>query len=71
MSIIIALFNQSGGVGKTTLTMNLGYHLAQKKHRVLLVDLDPQASLTTFMGQDPEELQQTIYLNKFLVLVEM
>ena len=61
MSRIIALFNQSGGVGKTTLTMNLGYHLAQKKHRVLLVDLDPQASLTTFMGQDPEELQQTIY----------
>ena len=61
MSKIIALFNQSGGVGKTTLTMNLGFHLAQKKHRVLLVDLDPQASLTTFMGVDPEELEQTIY----------
>ena len=61
MSQIIALFNQSGGVGKTTLTMNLGFHLAKKKHRVLLVDLDPQASLTTFMGIDPEELEQTIY----------
>lgn len=61
MTKIIALFNQSGGVGKTTLTMNLGYHLAEKKHRVLLVDLDPQASLTTFMGVDPEELEQTIY----------
>jgi chromosome partitioning protein len=43
--IIIALFNQSGGVAKTTLTQNLGYHLAQKKkQRVLLVDMDPQAS---------------------------
>jgi chromosome partitioning protein len=61
MAKIIALFNQSGGVGKTTLTMNLGYHLGQKKHRVLLVDMDPQASLTTFMGVEPEELEETIY----------
>jgi chromosome partitioning protein len=61
MTKIIALFNQSGGVGKTTLTMNLGYHLGQKKNRVLLVDIDPQASLTTFMGIDPEELEPTIY----------
>ena len=61
MTKIIALFNQSGGVGKTTLTMNLGYHLGQNKHRVLLVDIDPQASLTAFMGIDSEELEQTIY----------
>ena len=61
MTKIIALFNQSGGVGKTTLTMNLGYHLGQKKNRVLLVDIDPQASLTTFMGINPEELERTIY----------
>ncbi|MCC0179196.1 ParA family protein [Waterburya agarophytonicola K14] len=61
MTKTIALFNQSGGVGKTTLTMNLGYHLGQRKHRVLLVDIDPQASLTTFMGIEPEELKQTIY----------
>jgi chromosome partitioning protein len=58
---IIALFNQSGGVGKTTLTMNLGYQIALKKHRVLLVDMDPQASLTTFMGIDPVELEKTVY----------
>lgn len=57
---IIALFNQSGGVAKTTLTQNLGYHLALKKRRVLLVDMDPQASLTTFMGLEPDELDQTI-----------
>lgn len=61
MSQIVALFNQSGGVGKTTLTMNLGYHLAQRHHRVLLVDMDPQASLTTFMGLDPVELTKTVY----------
>ncbi|BBD63293.1 chromosome partitioning ATPase ParA family protein (plasmid) [Nostoc sp. HK-01] len=60
MTAIIALFNQSGGVGKTTLTMNLGYHLAMLKKRVLLVDIDPQASLTTFMGLKPFELEHTI-----------
>ncbi|MEM9450180.1 MAG: AAA family ATPase [Cyanobacteria bacterium P01_E01_bin.6] len=60
-SRIIAFFNQSGGVGKSTLTMNLGYHLAEMGHRVLLVDMDPQASLTVFMGLDPSELEETIY----------
>ncbi len=57
---IIALFNQAGGVAKSTLTMNLGYHLAQKEHRVLLVDMDPQASLTKFMGLIPKELDSTV-----------
>jgi chromosome partitioning protein len=62
VSRIIALFNQSGGVGKTTLTMNLGYHLAQRHpNRVLLVDMDPQSSLTTFMGVEPETLTKTVY----------
>ncbi len=57
---IIALFNQAGGVAKTTLTHNLGYHLAQRQHRVLLIDLDPQSSLTKFMGLVPAELEKTI-----------
>ncbi|HEY9909375.1 MAG TPA: ParA family protein [Thermosynechococcaceae cyanobacterium] len=60
MSKTIAIFNQAGGVAKTTLTMNLGYHLGQHGHRVLLVDMDPQASLTTFMGLEPYELEPTI-----------
>lgn len=58
---IITLFNQSGGVAKTTLAHNLGYHLANNKHRVLLVDMDPQASLTNFLGVDAEGLERTVY----------
>ncbi len=57
---IISFFNQAGGTGKTTLTQNLGYQLAKRRHRVLLVDIDPQASLTAFMGLEPFELKQTI-----------
>ncbi len=49
MSRAIALFNQAGGVGKTTITQNLGYQLSARGHKVLLIDLDPQALLTTFM----------------------
>lgn len=45
---------------KSTLTLNLGYHLGQRQHRVLLIDMDPQASLTIFMGLEPSELEQTI-----------
>lgn len=56
----IALFNQAGGVGKTTVTHNLGYHLALRGHRVLIVDMDPQSSLTIFMGLDTTELTETI-----------
>ncbi|MRW41178.1 ParA family protein, partial [Staphylococcus aureus] len=54
-------FNQAGGVAKSTLTQNLGYHLAQRNHRVLLVDIDPQATRTTFIGLVPSELEKTIY----------
>ena len=60
MHKVIAIFNQAGGVCKTTVAMNLGYHLALRGHRVLLVDVDPQGSLTTFMGLEPHELEQTV-----------
>lgn len=61
MSKILALFNQAGGVAKSTTTQNLGYHLSMRQHSCLLVDIDPQASLTSFMGLEPSELQTTIY----------
>ncbi len=62
MSQVIALFNMSGGVGKSTLSMNLGHHLSQNLgKKVLLIDMDPQASLTTFLGLSPFELEKTIY----------
>lgn len=60
MTNVISLFNQAGGTGKTTLAMNLGYSLAQRQHKVLLVDMDPQSSLTVFMGLQPHELEDTI-----------
>ncbi len=61
MTHVIAFFNQSGGVGKTTVTQNIGYQLSSKGHRVLLLDMDPQASLTTFMGVEVTQLKKTIY----------
>lgn len=60
-ALTIAFFNQSGGVAKTTLTMNIGYHLVERGRKVLLVDVDPQSSLTTFMGLEPVELDKTLY----------
>lgn len=61
MSRIIAITNQAGGVGKTTLVRDIGYEIASRGKRVLLVDLDPQASLTIFLGLDPWEQHTTIY----------
>lgn len=61
MAQILAVANQKGGVGKTTTVLNLGLVLASRGKRVLLVDLDPQASLTVFMGYDPYRLKRSSY----------
>ncbi|NTS76373.1 ParA family protein [Catenovulum sp. SM1970] len=59
--IVWALANQKGGVGKTTSTVTLGGLLAQRGHRVLLVDTDPHASLTYYFGIDSEELDNSVF----------
>lgn len=58
---IIAIANQKGGVGKTATTVNLGVGLAREGNRVLLVDGDPQGSLTIAMGiPSPDALTETV-----------
>jgi chromosome partitioning protein len=57
MGRIVALLNQKGGVGKTTVTLGLASAAATAGHRVLVVDLDPQASSTWVLGIDPEEAE--------------
>jgi len=58
---IVAFTNQKGGVAKTTTTLNLAVAFSEKGHRVLCVDLDPQANLTMSQGIDPDSLELSMY----------
>lgn len=58
---VLAIANQKGGVAKTTTVASLGAALAELGHRVLLVDLDPQACLTFSLGIDPEDLEISVH----------
>lgn len=61
MAKIIAITNQKGGVGKTTTTQHIGVGLANKGYRVLLVDVDPQGSLTVSLGYpEPDRMEITL-----------
>jgi chromosome partitioning protein len=61
MAQIITMANQKGGTAKTTTALNLGAALKEMGKSVLLVDMDPQASLTLALGLNPDELETTIY----------
>jgi chromosome partitioning protein len=56
-----AIANQKGGVGKTSSVVSLAGILSQQKKRVLMVDLDPQGSLTSYFRYNPDELEHSIY----------
>ncbi len=58
---IWSIANQKGGVGKTTSVVTLGGLLAEKAQRVLLVDLDPHGSLTSYFKHDPDSLKRSLY----------
>jgi chromosome partitioning protein len=58
---IIAIANQKGGVGKTTTTVSLGGLIADTGKRVLLLDIDPHGSLSTYFGYDAEQLPLSSY----------
>ena len=68
MSQIISILNQKGGVGKTTTALNLAAYLSKSNHKVLIVDIDPQANATTGIGLDKSKV---IYGTKELILADI
>lgn len=58
---IWAVANQKGGVGKTTTAVTLAGLLSPRRYRVLLVDLDPHGSLTSYFGLDPDQIEKSVF----------
>lgn len=61
MGRVISIFNQKGGVGKTTSVVNLAAALGKLNKRILVVDIDPQGNATSGLGIDKKSLEKSIY----------
>lgn len=57
----ICVFNQKGGVGKTTTNINLSAYLALEGYKILVIDIDPQGNTTSGLGLDKKKLKKSIY----------
>ena len=58
---VLAVANQKGGTGKSTIAVNVAAAAGERGLRVLVVDVDPQADATTMLGVDPDAQPRTLY----------
>lgn len=58
---VLTFFNHAGGVAKTSTVRDVGYVLGERGYKVLLIDVDPQANLTRWLGVDDVEMSETVY----------